>query len=153
MPVIVVGADTGPGAAAVAALSRRDGEIRAFVSDPAQARELKARGIKVAVGDVSDGSHVGGAALNTFSAVLIEAAATDERERSFAATPDEVYTAWAEGIRDAGTKRVIWVGRGSVIPVALTTAAPETVVVNSELFSDDELGAEVARLDEAASLH
>ena len=66
MPVIVIGADTPTGHAVVDALLPRRGEVRAFVSDPTEAAALKERGVKVAVGDVSDGSHIGGAATQGF---------------------------------------------------------------------------------------
>ena len=38
---------------------------------------LRGRGVKVATGDVSDGSHVGSAALGTFSAVVVPEAAVN----------------------------------------------------------------------------
>ena len=84
MPVIVIGADTTLGAEITNGLVPRDGEVRAFVTDPEAARALRDLGIKVAVGDVSDGSHVGGAALNCFCAILIADATSDDRERAFA---------------------------------------------------------------------
>jgi putative NADH-flavin reductase len=151
MPVIVVGADTEVGHAVLAALAGRDGEVRAFVSDPAQAEALRRQRVKVAVGDVSDGSHVGGAALGAFCAVLLEAAAADERERSFAATPDAVIAAWADGLSDARVHRVIWVGSRPV-PEALRAAAAEVAGVPSAGRTSDAIATDVARLDEARSI-
>ena len=84
MPVIVVGADTPVGLSIVSALIEPDREVRAFVTDPDVSASLKAQGVKVALGDVSDPSHVGGACLNCFSAVLVTEAARDDRERAFA---------------------------------------------------------------------
>ena len=95
MPVIVIGADTPTGEAVLDALLPRDGEVRAFVTDVAYGTALKDRGVKVAIGDVSDGSHVGGAAMRAFCAIAAVEAAHDERERSFAKTPDAVVAAWA----------------------------------------------------------
>ena len=54
MPVIVVGADTEVGRAAVDALLPDAAEVRAFVTDPKAIDPLKALGVKVAVGDVID---------------------------------------------------------------------------------------------------
>ncbi len=150
MPVIVVGADTRLGEAVVDALAGRDGEIRAFVSDPEAARSLKARGIKTALGDVSDGSHVGGAACNCFGAVLIGQAAVDERERSFADDPAAVAEAWAEGLADAGVHRAIWVVSDPRI-VPGTPHAVEVAVVDATA-SPATISAEVRRLDDAATL-
>ncbi len=149
MPVIVVGADSDLGERIVAALLPTAAEVRAFVTDPGAAPGLKQRGVKVAIGDVSDGSHVGGAAINTFCAVIIAAAAVDDRERSFASTPAEVAAAWAEGLAEAGTTRVIWIGDESVRDVAAPVAASVTefVAVSSTAFGADEIVAEVVRLE------
>lgn len=150
MPAIIVGADTPTGAAIVDRLVTKGGEVRAFVSDPSVIDELKAKKVKVAVGDVSDASHVGGAALECFTAVFIETAAVDERERSFAPDPPSVVAAWAEAAIDGGVRRVLWVGE-SPMSEALAGAAPETAHV--PLDSDpDRTADEVARLDDLASL-
>ena len=106
MPVIIVGADTPAGEAIVTALLPRDGEVRVFVSDEHDARHFRDLGTKVAVGDVSDGSHIGGASLNAHSAVLVAQAAVDGRARSFADTPAAVVAAWTEGMVDARVQRV-----------------------------------------------
>lgn len=135
----------------VRALLAREGEVRAFVSDPESAPPLKALGVKVAVGDVSDASHIGGAGLNAFSAVVIEAASVDDRERSFAAGRSEVLAAWAEGLSDAGVRRIIWIG-ASHLPPELTDIAPETASVAVEGTSSTDIAAQVARLDDLASL-
>jgi putative NADH-flavin reductase len=152
MPVIVVGADTPLGDAIVTALLPRRGEVRAFVTDPEAAASLRDRGVKVALGDVSDGSHVAGAALNAFSAVLLADAAADGRERSFAATPEEVATAWAEGLRDAAVTRVIWVDGAGTVPGRIRAAAAESAAVATEGRTPQEIAAAVAALDEAADL-
>ena len=107
--------------------------------------------MKVAIGDVSDASHVGSAALNTFSAVLIAEAAGDERERAFASSPAAVFAAWAEGVVDASVQRVIWVGDPSGLP------AMEGLVKESKLVwvgdrSIEEVAAEVSALDEAKEI-
>lgn len=149
MPVIVIGADTELGAAAIEALLPSAGELRAFISDADQLASLRDRGVKVAIGDVSDGSHVGGAALNAFCAVIVATAARDDRERSFAATPDDVVAAWAEGLRDAGVQRAIWIDDGSIAEGATTLAdaAPEFAEVIVGDRPPAEVAAEVAALE------
>lgn len=149
MPVIIIGADTKVGRAVVTALLDRKGEVRAFVSQPAVGAELKELGVKVAVGDVSDASHVGPAALNAFSAVLIDEAARDDRVRSFASNPASVHRAWAEGLADAGVRRVIWVGP-SEAPKELATVAPEFLKVSTSDRDPADIGREVAKHDDAA---
>jgi len=150
MPVIVIGADTPVGAAIVEVLATEDREVRAFVSDPAAAGELRRRGIKTALGDVSDGSHVGGAALNCFDAVLVGQAATDGRERSFAADPAGVAAAWAEGLADAGVRRAIWVVADPEI-VPPVPHAVEVAVVDATV-AVEAVAAEVRRLDDAPAV-
>ncbi len=154
MPVLIVGADTELGEAVVAALLSRQGEVRAFVSDVDSGLALKERGVKVATGDVSDASHVGGAALNTFSAVLVPEAAFDGRERSFAGDPDAVFAAWAEALREAGVRRAIWIedGRAPGGEERLRAVVPEVAAVATTGRSATEIAAEVARLDELAEL-
>ena len=115
MPVIVIGADTEIGHAIVPALRPASGEIRLFASteDPmARYRSFA----KVAVGDISDGTHVGGAAIGAFCAVVIAAAAHDDRERHFAANSAELFAQWADGLADAGISRVIVVGSPAQLP-------------------------------------
>lgn len=147
MPVIVVGADTNVGRAVMEVLLSGNGEIRAFVSDPEGGETLKAARAKVAIGDVSDASHIGGAALGAYSAVLVADAATDDRERAFAAGPQEVFAAWAEGLQDAGVARAIWVGDDEPSPRVLS-AVPETMMVSTGGRSPREVATEVADLDD-----
>ncbi len=145
MPVIVIGADTAPGREVVAALVGRDGEVRAFVTDHDTAPDLRHLGAKVAIGDVSDGSHVGAAAIGCYTAVVIASAADDERERSFSASTAEVHAAWAEALEDANISRVIWVG-GDPPPAAISEVTADLTAVDP---ARDTLAAEVQRLDEA----
>ncbi len=149
MPAIVIGADTEVGLAVVNALTDRPGEVRAFVTRPAIAAELKKLGAKVAVGDVSDASHIGPASLNAFSAVLIAEAAFDDRERSFAGNPEAVFAVWAEGLLDAEVKRLIWVGADTA-PEALVKAAPEFFAVAILNRDAAAIGREVAEIDDSA---
>ncbi|HVR32407.1 MAG TPA: NAD(P)H-binding protein [Acidimicrobiia bacterium] len=144
MPVIVIGADTHLGRQIVAALVEPDREVRAFVTDIAAAEELRAAGVKVALGDVSDSSHVTGACTRCFSAVFVAEAASDHRERSFAATPESVIDGWVEAVRDAGVRRVIWVGEEfRSVPGAECAAVS---------LSDADIPSRVVALDDAASL-
>lgn len=131
------------------ALLPRDGEVRAFVTDPDQAAVLKSRHVKVAIGDVSDGSHVGGAAMRSFCAVAVTEAAHDDRERSFASTPDAVLAAWAEGLIDAGVRRIIVLddGAGDISP--LLEAAREATRVEA---SAADYAQRVAELEAAAAV-
>ena len=152
MPVIVVGADTEYGLAVAEALSGRDGEVRAFVTDPNAAQPLRTLGIKVAIGDVSDASHIAGAAHGAFSVVMIADAALDNRERSFAASYDALLKAWAEGLREAEVSRGIWVAPGEDLPEPLASSGIPNAVVDTRNRSPQEVGAEVARLDDLAEL-
>jgi uncharacterized protein YbjT (DUF2867 family) len=150
MPVIVVGADTPLGLAVIDAVLEPDREVRAFVSDPEVGAGLKARGVKVALGDVSDASHVAGACTNAFSAVLVGEAAGDGREVAFASSPAAVWEAWAEAVSEAAVTRVIWVLDGDGEPPP--SGAPETALVGASGRSTAEVAAEVAHLDDAAQL-
>ena len=145
MPVIVVGADTEHGTAIIDRLHDPEREIRAFVSDESQGLTLKDRGFKVAIGDVSDESHVEAAALRCFSAVLIAEAASDDRERSFADTPGAVLQGWANAVGNSKVSRVIWVLSGD----PPETTAKEVVTVDP---GDPDLARKVFELDEASSL-
>ena len=145
MPVIVIGADTPEGTEVTRFLATPGREVRAFVSDPGIAGELKGLGVKVAIGDVSDESHVGAAALQCFSAVLMTVAAIDDRERSFSRTPQEVLDGWGRAIAEAGVRRGIWVGRFE----PGTEWTREQVVVDPSAAA---LPAKVAALDDARTL-
>lgn len=153
MPVIVVGADTAIGELIVDALVG-SAEVRAFITDPQKAPALKQRGAKVAIGDVSDGSHVGGAAMNSFLAVLVPEAALDDRERSFAESPSDVVRSWAEGLGEAGTTRVIWLEderleRGAAI---IAEAFPEVAVVATKGRDEHSVVEDVVRIERLKTL-
>jgi uncharacterized protein YbjT (DUF2867 family) len=147
MPVIVVGADSLLGEAILGRLQARAGEARAFVSDLGSAPRLRASGVKVAVGDVSDVSHVEGAAIGAFTAVLIAAAATDGRETAFA-DPPAVVEGWIRAVAAAGVTRIILVG--DTPPAAGLPAG--TSYVDARHGSPDEIAGEVAAIDDAARL-
>ena len=145
MPVIVVGADTSQGRAVLEGLVEPGREVRAFVSDPIVGAELRDMGVKVALGDVSDDSHIQGACTNCFTAVLISEAARDQRERSFAANERQVLEGWAAAAAASGVTRVIWVHDGAPPPVRVRevrTVSPE----------HPDLVREVAALDDARFL-
>lgn len=145
MPVIVVGADTRTGEAILEALIGPHREVRAFVSDAGAAAGLKQRGVKVALGDVSDDSHVQGAALNVFTAVMVTEAASDDRERSFADDEEAVLAGWAAAMVGARVSRVIWVHEGPVPEVP----GAEVALVSPR---DPQLVRRVKELDDARSL-
>jgi nucleoside-diphosphate-sugar epimerase len=144
MPVIVVGADTTQGLELLEALHQPGREIRAFVTDEVVAHMLREKGFKVALGDVSDDSHVEAAAMNCFSAVLITAAAHDDRERAFLDTPEKVLTGWARAVSAARVRRVIWLGDG--VPV---NGVAEVVRVDPK--RDDAIR-QVVDLDDAQTI-
>lgn len=143
MPVIVVGADTTGGKAIVDSLLDPGREVRVFVSDPDVGAELKAKGAKVALGDVSDESHVHAASTRCFTAILMSEAARDGRERSFAKDEAQTLRGWAAAVADV--RRVIWVHDGETPPVK----APEVAVVSPD---HEDLVGLVVKLDDAAAL-
>lgn len=145
MPLIVVGADTRAGHAILEPHDPRRREVRVFVTDESVGNELRSRGFKVAVGDVSDESHVEAASTRCFSAVLIAQAATDSREKSFAGGRDQVLDGWANAVANSKVKRVIWV---------TADEPPATNVAEVAVVSPDspDLAREVADLDEVSSL-
>ena len=148
MPVIVVGADTPNGRAIVLRLAAGSGEVRAFVSGSADAEAWRRRGIKVAVGDVSDVSHVAAAAAGAFSAILVPAAATDGRLLSFA-TPAAAVAGWFRAAEEAGVTRLIVVGEAADLPLR---GRIQVVVVPTSGRTEDEIAAAVTALDEADRL-
>lgn len=151
MPIIVIGADTPEGDAILAAIAAPGREIRAFVSDPEIAATLRSGGIKVALGDVSDDSHIEGASLGCFTAVMVEGAATDDRERSFASGKEGVLDGWARAALASHVNRVIWVGSGpfpaiescevaEVSPAAESWAATVAALDNAQKISSRNSG-------------
>jgi len=145
MPVIVVGADTEQGRALVEGLIEPGREVRAFVSDLDVATELRRAGVKVALGDVSDDSHVQAASMNCFSAVLVAEAARDGRARSFATSEEHVLRGWASATSASGVIRVIWIHDGEVPPV-------EVKEVRTVSPAHPRLVSEVVALDDARTL-
>lgn len=145
MPVIVVGADTPEGAVIIDRLYSPDREVRVFVTDESTGLELRERGFKVAIGDVSDESHVEAAATRCFSAVLIGGAADDDRLRSFADDADQVLRGWAKAVTNSKVRRVIWVTSGPRPDVG----ASEVAQVDP---ADPDLAEKVFSLDEAATI-
>lgn len=145
VPVIVVGADTDVGKAIADRLHQPKREVRVFVTDPEVGLSLRRDGFKVALGDVSDASHVEAAATRCFTAVLIAEASGDARERSFASTPAQVLRGWADAVARSGVTRVIWV-TASEHP---ETRAKEVAVVDP---AQPEVATLVFELDDARSL-
>lgn len=146
--MIVVGADTPFGSAIVEALLEPGREVRAFVSDPVAAATFKRLGVKVALGDVSDPSHIEGSCLNCFSAVLVTEAAVDQRERAFASNRDAVLQGWVEAVSDAAVQRVLWVDSGANVPAVVGI---ESAVIDAS--SAREVASEVVALDNAIELN
>ncbi len=144
VPVIVVGADTSAGQAILEGLAEPK-QLRAFVSDERIGARLKKSGFKVALGDVSDESHIETASARCFSAILITEAAMDDRERTFAKTVDEVLSCWARAVVSSEVSRVIWVSH-----------ADHPQVPNREVArvdpDDPDLVEKVVALDEAQTI-
>lgn len=116
-----------------------------FVTDEKVGRDLKSRGFKVAIGDVSDESHVEAASTRCFSAVLIAEAATDSRERSFATSGDQILHGWANAVSNSKVRRVIWVAAGD--PPAIEV--DEVAVLSPD---EPDLAQRIIELDDASSL-
>lgn len=145
MPLIIVGADTVSGEEILERLEGPGRDVRVFVSDESSVGKLKKRGFKVALGDVSDESHIEAAASKCFSAILITDAATDTRERSFADSREDVLAAWTRAMSAADVKRVIWVTSGPTPP----TPTKEVAVVAP---GDPDLVKKVLELDDAQTI-
>jgi uncharacterized protein YbjT (DUF2867 family) len=148
MPVMVLGADTPLGEVILNELIQPDREVRAFVSDPEFAARYKARGVKVALGDLSDVSHVEAACLNCFTVVAVGPAVVDGRELAFESDPARLAAGWAEAVAGARITRLIWVGEPRPgHPVRVPEQANLPVAADPS-----DTAREVARLDDAASL-
>ena len=145
MPLIVVGADTDTGRAIVEGLTDPAREVRAFVSDEKTASELRSMRVKVALGDVSDDSHVEAASTACFTAVLIAEAAFDNRERSFAKSAEEVFDGWAAAVTASKVKRVLWVTADETPGLAID----EVAMLDP---SDPKLVEKVVALDDAQTI-
>lgn len=148
MPVIVIGGDTTIGRAIVHSLAERPGEVRTFVSSPEAATTLRSHGVKIAVGDLSDDSHVGAAATGAYCAVLVTEAAHDGRSFAFA-EPDGVVEGWLRAVGAAGVTRVIVVGQ---LPNPVADVAPEMRVLATDGMTADDIAHAVVALDEAQRL-
>lgn len=144
MPVIVVGADAGSGLAILEGLSAPGRDVRAFVSDPEIGAGLKDSGVKVALGDVSDDSHVEAAAIGCHTAVLVAEAAHDDRERSFADSHRDVLEGWARAMETSRVSRLIWV----------STDDPPTSSIDSARLDPGhpDVVSKVIALDEAQTI-
>lgn len=158
MPVIIIGADTPVGAAIAEAVAPAAAEMRVFISDEERSEGFKQQGAKVALGDVSDFSHVEAACLHCFCAVLVMEAAADGRERSFAADPQSTWRGWARAASAAGIKRAVWVGAGADLedlPAPPADSPMETARVATDGSGPGNLRAvaeETARLEGARRL-
>lgn len=139
--MILVGADTPEGVSIFDGLVSPEREIRVFVSDESAAARFREKGAKVAIGDVSDDSHIEAAATRCFTAVLVTSAITDGRELSFAITPGQVLDRWATAV--AGVQRVIWVHDGEVPyvrPAEVARVSPGDEALVAKVVEIDEVG-------------
>lgn len=143
MPVIVIGADTPVGEAIALRFAGDHREVRAFVSDPDSAGRLRRHGIKVATGDVSDDSHLAGAAAGCFSAVLVIQATEDGRDRAFAHDAPGVLGGWGRAMEAAKVRRVIWVTSVDPPPLRIAevaTVTPDDPAVAERVYDLDAAG-------------
>jgi uncharacterized protein YbjT (DUF2867 family) len=147
MPVIVVGADTQRSQDLVKRLVEKGGEVRVFISDPEKLEEMRFLGAKVALGDLSDTSHLEGAATGAFCAVVLVEAAADGRELAFS-TPEKLPGEWLEALRAAGITRLILVGDDQSAPAGF----PEMRIVGSKGRDPDAILEEILVLEEAGSV-
>jgi hypothetical protein len=139
---MVIGADTENGRALIDGLVAPGREVRAFVSTPSDVAGLRAKGVKVALGDVSDESHVQGSLTNCFTAVLVTEAATDGRERSFATSEEQVLRGWAAAAAASGVSRVIWIHDGDAPAVGTAetrSVSPESPRLVEEVVALDDV--------------
>lgn len=144
MPVIVVGADAGSGIEIVDGLRTPGRDLRAFVSDPEIGARLKTSGVKIALGDVSDDSHVEAAAIGCYTAVLMAEAAFDDRERSFADSRQEVLDGWARAMETSQVSRLIWIS---------TDEPPGSSIDSARLDpGDPDVVSKAIALDEAQTI-
>jgi uncharacterized protein YbjT (DUF2867 family) len=146
VPILVVGADHPLGAAIVKRLLDPEREVRAFVSDAEIGAELKTLGAKVAVGDLSDESHLAAAATRCFDVAYVSDSLKDGRELAFL-SPSETAVAWARAAAASGVTRVIWIGAD---PPSIDV--PEVATVDVTELSIPEIVEEVLRLDDLATL-
>lgn len=149
MPAIVIGADTPVGREIVSMMLDRGGEVRAFVSRREAGDDLKRAGAKVAVGDLSDGSHIAAAAYQAFTAVLIEPALFDGRDLAFAG-PASAPSLWVAALREAGVRRAIWIDHRPAVDV--TDSAPEIQQVVAAGRNHREVAGHVADLNDLRHL-
>ena len=133
------------GIAIVTALTAGSGEVRVFITDPSFAEEFRRAECKVAIGDVSDASHVAVAAFDCFTAVLIADAAADDRERSFASTPSLVLEGWCDAIREAGIQRQIWIEPSDLNGLPVIPTGTEIAILSP---ATDELARAVTTINE-----
>ncbi|HJU50705.1 MAG TPA: NAD(P)H-binding protein [Acidimicrobiia bacterium] len=146
MPLLVVGADHAIGEAIVRHTLAPEREVRAFVTDPAKAAELKSLGAKVAIGDLTDEGHIAAAATRCFAIAFVLDAIVDGRELSFA-PKESVPGLWAAAAKASGVRRVIWVGSEGP-----EVGAAEVATVTVADREPGEIAAEVAALEDRAVL-
>ena len=104
----------------------------------------------MAVGDLSDGSHIGAAADRSFTAVLVVAAATDGRPLAFSIDASGVLKTWTTALREARVQRAIWVGDPA--PHLIEESAPEVIVVDPAGRAEADVADEVADLNDRKNL-
>lgn len=107
MPVLVVGADTAAGRAAVEALARAGGEVRAYanaeVAGDDEAALLRALGVKVALGDLDDEAHLETALEQAHTVVHLAIDPLGDADAQL----DALATTLSAAI-GAGCRRLVW---------------------------------------------
>lgn len=145
MPVIVTGADQPLGRAVVLELAGRGGEVRATVRSRSAAGALRAIGVRVSVGDLSDPLRLGAALEDAHTVLHLD------RGPDGHGSPGDTWEWLIEAAQDTGVRRIV-----TVLPqgdIRTRPPACELVVLRISSQSPDRPGypdaALVRRLVEA----
>jgi nucleoside-diphosphate-sugar epimerase len=140
VPVMVTGAEDGLGAAVVDAMLRTRGEVRAFldgtVATSADAAALRARGAKVAVGELDDEGHLEAALAQVHTVAHCWGGPVHRPDDLVA-----VGATLASALLGAGVRRLVWIRELAKDPGNVYLAALDELAA---LF--DELPVEVVTL-------
>lgn len=121
MPVVVTGADLPLGCALVLALAEAGvPDLRAVVRDPRAAAPLRAAGVRVAAGDLSDPLRLGAVLEDAYTVVHLDVGPDGTGD------PRETWAWLLEAAEDTGLRRVV-----TVLPpdTAVPDGGPYEVVV------------------------
>jgi len=132
MPVVVTGADQPLGRAVVLELADRGGDVRATVRSRAAAGALRAVGIRVFVGDLSDPLRLGAAIEDAHTVLHLD------RGPDGHGSPGDTWEWLIEAAEDTGVQRIV-----TVLPrddTRTLVPACESVVLRVSLQRPDRPG-------------